>query len=72
MSKCRSCGAEILWAVTESGSKIPLSVESQERRFTVHRYGGAREGDDVRIAKNEKTYVSHFADCPDAEKWRSG
>lgn len=72
MAKCKGCGAEILWATTESGKSIPLSVESEERRFTVYSKGGALESDTMRMAKNEKTYLSHFADCPNAEEFRRG
>lgn len=70
MSKCRSCGAEIIWATTENGRKIPLSVESAETRFVVDSEGGATEADSVRVARTRTTYVSHFADCPDAGAWR--
>ena len=70
MSTCKSCGAEITWARTENGKKIPLSVESAETRFILKSRGGATAGDTVKVAVSRPTYISHFADCPDADKWR--
>lgn len=63
MAKCKSCGAEILWGVNPvSGKKIPLSVKSMERRFICSLT-------DENVIQAE-TYLSHFADCVDADKFR--
>jgi hypothetical protein len=63
MPNCKSCGAEIIWAVNEAtGKKIPLSVKSKERRFIL------LDGEsNVRLVE---TCLTHFADCPQAEQHR--
>jgi hypothetical protein len=61
---CRSCGAEIVWAVTDTGGRIPLSKASEQKRFVLH------EGVKDPIARMQPTYVTHFVDCPDADEHR--
>jgi hypothetical protein len=56
MSECRSCGAEIVWVVTDSGKRIPVDAET------------ATEGDTE--FEPRAGHVSHFATCPDTNKWR--
>lgn len=63
MPKCSSCGAEILWGVNPStGKRVPLSVKSMEKRFI---YGLASQ-----TVLMTETYLSHFADCPQAAQHR--
>ena len=78
MSRCKSCGAEILWIKTFSGKKMPVDAEK------IHFYAG--DGDElfvtaggavVRGSRAEEGaehthegYISHFATCPDADKHR--
>jgi hypothetical protein len=78
MSKCRSCGAEILWITTFSGKKMPVDAEK------IHFYAG--EGNELFVTDGgavvhgtraeegqEHThigYISHFATCPNADKHR--
>lgn len=64
---CSSCGAEVIWVYTERGSRMPLSEASMERRFVITGPGLAGENP---TASYVGTYVSHFADCPNAEKHR--
>ena len=52
---CGSCKAEIIWMRTTTGRPMPVNVES------------ANEGDEV---YEHGRHVSHFATCPDHEKWR--
>jgi hypothetical protein len=56
MANCRSCGAKISWIVTKSGKKNP--VDHDYKTIVTD------EGEVVRGRE------SHFATCPDAEKWR--
>lgn len=65
MSACSSCGAEIVWAVTENGRRMPLSKASEQRRFVVDKLG-----DGTDMARSTLTYVSHFSDCPNADQHR--
>jgi len=62
-SKCRGCGAEIIWAVTEGRKRIPLDVK-EELRFVLG------QTDDKLEAMLCKTYVTHFATCPKADLFR--
>ena len=63
-AKCSSCGAEIVWAKTKNDKPIPLSVKSVERRFIFDIEHGL---DRVFVVD---TYLSHFADCPNAAQHR--
>ena len=60
-AKCSSCGAEIMWAKTETGKNMPLSVKSKEIRFWIN---------DVGQAVAMTVFLSHFADCPNAAQHR--
>jgi hypothetical protein len=65
-SHCRSCGAEIEWAVTPKGRRIPLDPGTRDDgNIQVDAWGtawvvGAWQGD----------RVSHFATCPHHDKHR--
>lgn len=61
-SKCKSCGAEIIWAKTHAGKRVPLDKEF-ENRF----YFEPAKGDKVIFAR---TYKTHFATCPNAAEHR--
>lgn len=73
-STCRSCGAEVLWVVMESGKPKPVDVNPDPTgnvcvvldRGTGERIGWiAREGDVAR------RHHSHFRTCPHAATWRA-
>lgn len=76
MDKCKSCGASIVWGVTEKGRRMPLDPEPSPEWGNVERVGG----DDVRVlsgatldaarAANTRLFVSHFATCPTAAQHR--
>jgi hypothetical protein len=68
-----SCGAAITWAITPAGKRIPLDppaeagtliVDGEERDGTP-RVRGATMFD---LATARRT--SHFASCPEADRWR--
>ena len=63
--QCKSCNAHILWVETENGKRMPLDLEP-ERRFVIEAEAGA----DPMKARLRNTYVSHFATCPNADRWR--
>ena len=65
MSKCRSCGQEIRWAVTVEGSRIPLDTIW---RTIATKIGDAPDG--TPIVKLARGYESHFATCPNAAAHR--
>lgn len=67
MSRCRSCGAEILWAVTTSGKRMPVDA-------TPEPYGNVQleTVDGVLrasvVGHGDGTHVAHFATCPDVHR----
>lgn len=80
MSRCRSCNAEIIWAETAGGKRMPLDVEPvipDIRGLQVLIPGRGDQGEDlVRSATADdvaltRFYRSHFATCPNADKHRS-
>jgi len=60
---CSSCGAEIIWAKSKNDKPIPLSVKSLERRFVF-------DIENIQRVISVDTYLSHFADCPNAAEHR--
>lgn len=72
--QCRSCGAPIVWAVTEAGKRMPLDAEPHPGRrgqfiFTspdTVRYG--KSG--TPIPEGVETFVSHFSTCPNRKAHR--
>jgi hypothetical protein len=56
ISKCRSCGEEIVWMKTEAGKNIPVNVESI--------------ADKEAPIFDPDQMISHFATCKDANTWR--
>ena len=59
MSKCRGCGAEIVWARTDRGRDIPLDAKPEKRFELSHGHATLMD-----------TYVSHFVTCPKAKEFR--
>jgi hypothetical protein len=66
-SVCRSCGAPIVWARTQSGRLMPVDREPVDGgSLLLERVGGEYR---VSVALNGG-FRAHFATCPDAESWR--
>lgn len=77
MSKCKSCGAEIIWIKTRNGKNMPCDAEPvyylpdpDGKEVIVTSGGTVTHGflSDMRIA--ETGYRSHFATCPNANQHR--
>lgn len=74
MSKCRSCGAEIIWIKMGSGKRMPCDKDP----VTFTRGGGPEsfvtpEGKVERGKRSKEGltgYISHFATCPNANQHR--
>ncbi len=70
MSMCRGCGKEIVWGKNEFGKKIPL-----DPRAPVYIIEGVIIPGDFVPVSSAKTdsyqtaMVSHFATCPDANRF---
>jgi hypothetical protein len=71
MSKCKSCGAEIIWAKTPTGKSMPLDAEPHPRGNIVLDANGCtgpvRPGD---VPDLSVRYLSHFVTCPEANQHR--
>ena len=67
---CRSCGAPIVWGITKNGRLVPM--DPPENRY-VFKNEDAREDERGRGRGHyeiEKTWLSHFATCPDRDQHR--
>lgn len=81
-SKCRSCGAEVLWVVwRESGKRMPVDVEPDMRpppkggTLALTLSGGPFgtlfvEKYVPEMGPKRNRYTSHFATCPNASEHR--
>jgi hypothetical protein len=83
---CKSCGAELEWARTPDGHRIPLNrvpVPDGNILFDYEQTGARRlvarvltKAELERIRGDAlpglapKLYKSHFATCPDAARWK--
>lgn len=86
--ECRSCRAEIDWAYKpepEDDGTVksnPINRDSADDPagnliiwrdgHGVLRFRYRRKGDNPDRAKGEHTGISHFATCPERDKWRKG
>lgn len=78
MSRC-SCGAEIVWAITENGKRIPLNAEPEKRTVIVHHQELVKTTRELVLgdafeamvrAVVADTYMPHHATCSQAERFR--
>jgi hypothetical protein len=78
MSRCRSCNAEIVWARTAAGKRMPLDAQPTR---TGNVQLGLIGGQEVAIVVNTADalaaqaaglllYASHFSSCPNAAQHR--
>lgn len=67
--KCRGCGADVLWSMTENGKAIPLNPEPVLNGNLVLECCNALARR-VKPSPGVKAYQSHFVTCPDAGKFR--
>lgn len=65
---CRSCHAHIEWAQLISGARMPFDYPITVTRVHPAQGAGERAIADV----DTEVSFSHFATCPDAERWRKG
>lgn len=79
--RCRSCQQPIRWATTPAGRVMPLDLDPHpDGNVRLGWVGGEQlalvlagaELEAARIDDPRALYRSHFATCPDADRWRSG
>lgn len=66
MPPCKYCGAQIIYATTSAGGRMPFDAEPVKAWRIVgpdHAQADAR-------AERIDTFVSHFATCPNTDKHR--
>lgn len=64
---CRSCGAKIIWSVTEAGKRMPVDAEPAGKVTVLVRNP---EDPATPFSKVREHFVSHFATCPNAQSHR--
>lgn len=82
-TRCRSCHAQIVWAITAKNTrKMPVDAQFDREHGNValeHTLGAAvapvatvlsGEALDNARRRHQLLYTSHFATCPDAERFR--
>lgn len=69
---CRSCGAQIIWAQTASGRKMPVDAEAVlgGNLSLVDVPGEAPLATVIEASADVFARRPHFATCPDAASWR--
>lgn len=67
MARCRSCGAEIVWAETSGGRYMPLDPEPRQDGNMIIENGRAIAAGPL---DQGERFVAHFVSCPDAAAWR--
>lgn len=73
MSRCRSCDAEVRWARTSAGKRMPLDAEPDPNGNVELVGEGMME---VAVVHSQQSmgagvrYMPHHATCPDAAEWR--
>jgi hypothetical protein len=77
VTRCKSCGAPIVWAVSvNTGKALPLDPEAGTEGNV--RLEWTRDGtpyvtvltDKQRAGHRGALYRSHWATCPDSQSWR--
>lgn len=73
-SRCRSCGARIVWATMErSGKHSPFVLDPDGEWIINHEGVASHQGKAPEFVPPEQCvarYKSHFADCPQSGSWR--
>ena len=76
MSKCKSCGANIIWLPTENGKSMPCDatpipyVDDPAGSLLLVTNSGNVVRARADATSDKFGYVSHFATCPNADKHR--
>jgi hypothetical protein len=81
VSTCRSCGAEIVWAFTPEGHRMPVDAEPVDGGNVVLSPASSpgqaptatvvgRRVQASLFGDDGPRYVSHFATCPNADRHR--
>lgn len=74
-AECSSCGAHIIWALTEKGKRMPVdAVPTRNGNIVLEDDGRSVKAvvRDAMLPGVQALYISHFATCPNAARHRKG
>lgn len=79
-ASCRSCGAQVWWAINHRGTRVILDREPVERPerglvYALAHRGESEEEASVRPATAEDPgpfFSDHHAQCPQRDAWSEG
>jgi len=60
-SKCKGCGASIIWATTSSGKRMPFDAEPKAKEWFI---GLEKQAHYIPV------YTPHWVTCPKAKDFR--
>ncbi|MGH9811497.1 MAG: hypothetical protein ACRD4T_00025 [Candidatus Acidiferrales bacterium] len=70
-SRCRSCGAAIIWATTPNRRRIPMDVKAVANGNVALRLDGDQlVAEPAPEGHTGPRHQAHFASCPDYAEWR--
>jgi hypothetical protein len=74
VADCRSCGAPVIWTVTERGKRMPVDAEPNPQG-NIRLEQSTGDAPLTAVYMRERTasvelYTSHFATCPQSRQWR--
>jgi hypothetical protein len=73
VSKCRSCDAEIIWAITSAGKRMPVDLLEDENGnvelITVDTVPKAIVHAQPPM-EPANLHMAHFVTCPHADRWK--
>lgn len=72
MSRCRSCGAAVIFCQNAEGNREILDASPTNAGNRVIVDGLVRARQEVDIQLGRAAYTSHYATCPQAAAWRKG
>lgn len=67
---CRSCGAPIIWTLTQNRKRMPMDAEPRKLDRGLYKLALRDDGTIDSYLVN-RVWVSHFATCPESNEWRS-
>lgn len=72
VSVCRGCGAEIRWALTEAGRRIPLdAVPDPAGNIELVKAGARVIGPPGMLPDDRVRWMPHHATCPNVSDFRT-
>lgn len=70
MARCRSCGADVIWATSTNGKAMPMDAQPDPKGTFVIVVGKARKATAEDDRLHRPRHTCHFATCEQADEWR--